>query len=343
MKSEDILNAFSELGEIMAEAASDHPAGAEAVKLSSLMERQFLINRWFTPSNVRLAVGSLAKMISRDNLDKWTGSYNIPDEKNNPRTVALVMAGNIPLVGFHDFLSVLVSGNRVLVKTSSKDPELIREISGILTGLNNGFSNLISFTDGYLKDYDAVIATGSDNSSRYFEYYFGSRPHIFRKNRTSISIITPGTTEDEIRLAAVDVFSYFGLGCRSVSKLFIPEDFDITTLKSLWSSHSGIINHSGWRNNYNYNRAVSKVNNEYVTDGGFFLLRESHSLFSPLSVINYEKYSSNLMVENSIAASGDNIQCIAGAGYIPFGRTQQPELWDYADNIDTLEFLLSVK
>ncbi|TFH33374.1 MAG: acyl-CoA reductase [Bacteroidia bacterium] len=342
MTKGEIIKAFAELGIIMADAASDSPFSSEAKWLRERMDDQYLSNKWFTPGNVRFAVKSLSHMISRDNLEKWFNIYDIQSIRRTPLTVALVMAGNIPLVGFHDLLCVLASGNMALVKTSSKDPGLTMNITEILGRINPLFSNRINFSGEALSDYNAMIATGSDNSRRYFEYYFGSKPHLFRSNRSSLGLVVTGTTDEELRLLGRDIFSYFGLGCRNVSKLLVNRDFDTDRLTELWSGYRYLSEHQGWSNNYRYNRALFNINGVKFTDGRSFLLTENSSLFPPLSVIHYQYYDNPSDATSDIASGANKIQCITGPGYIPYGKSQQPELWDYADNIDTIRFLLTI-
>ncbi len=243
--------------------------------------------------------------------------------------VGVVMAGNIPLVGFHDFLSVLISGNSLIAKTSSRDSELIAFTGDILCSINHGFKERIKFTDGFLKDFDTVIATGGDNSSRYFEYYFGRYPHIIRRNRNSISIIQGNETDNELKALGTDVFSYFGLGCRNVSKIYVPEGYDLTKITSNWTSFSSIINHNKYANNYDFNKAVSLVNKENFTDTGYLLLKENQALSSPVAVLYYENYNSLDYVTQKNENLKERIQCITGRSHVPFGQSQFPHLWDY--------------
>jgi hypothetical protein len=252
------------------------------------------------------------------------------------------MAGNIPLVGFSDLLNVLVSGNRIIIRSSSKDSQLIAVIGSILKEINPRFGDLIEIVTELPDKIDAVIATGSDNTTRYFEYRYGNKPHIFRKNRTSISILEPDITDSEIELLGEDIFAYFGMGCRNVSKVFIHNDFDINRLKANWQgwSHNG--SHQAWKSNYIYNRALLQVDNQPFTDGEFFLLRESSNILSPITVVNFERYTHSSTIESSITLNSDKIQCVTGRSHIPFGRAQHPGLSDYADNVDTLKFLLSL-
>ena len=250
------------------------------------------------------------------------------------------MAGNIPLAGFHDFLSVLISGNNLIVKTSSKDSELIVYISDILCSINPSFRDNIEFAEGTLSNFDIVIATGSDNSSRYFDYYFGKYPSIIRKNRNSIAIIEGDETGDELEGLGTDIFSYFGLGCRNVSKIYVPKGYDFRSMIRYWDTFAGVISHPKYANNYDFNKAVYLVNKEAFYDAGYILLKEDSRISSPVSVLYYEYYESQTALKQQIELLKEKIQCMIGRHNIPFGKAQSPNLWDYADGIDTIEFLL---
>lgn len=333
------ISAFAELGTVLRDVA----AGTETKagnKLSAIAETQHIRNPWFTPENVRMAIGAIGENLTIEKLNKWTERYPQPGNKGTSHRVAVIMAGNIPLAGFHDYLSVLISGNKLISKTSSKDSELIREITQILVSIEKEFADKIEFAEGELKNFDVVIATGSDNSSRYFEYYFGKYPHIIRKNRNSIAIINGNESKEEISLLGKDIFSYFGLGCRSVSKIYIPEGYSIEEMTSNWNRFSGIINHSKYANNYEYNMAVFMVNKERFIDTGYLLLRENYRLSSPVAVLHYQFYNNREILHSGIEQQKEKIQCIVSGKEIPFGMAQRPELWDYADNIDTIDFLL---
>jgi|WetSurMetagenome_2_1015567.scaffolds.fasta_scaffold52142_3 hypothetical protein len=333
------IAAFTELGYILQKTLSGE-VGIRGQELNRLIDRQYLLNPWFTAENVRMAVGAIARKLTEENLRVWTGRYPALMEKHEPYTTAVIMAGNIPLVGFHDFLSVLISGNKIVAKTSSKDSELISFIADILCSVNSEFKEMITFTEGNLSGFDAVIATGSDNSSRYFEYYFGKYPHIIRRNRNSVAVITGNEKESDYRELGKDVFSYFGLGCRNVSKLYLPAGFRVEKILDSWQEYSGIINHSKYANNYEYNMAVWLVNRDKFLDTGYTLLREERSLASPVATLYYEYYFSPEGLSDELNRLKDKIQCIAGKDYNMFGSLQSPELWDYSDNIDTLDFLL---
>lgn len=342
MTLKERISAFSKLGKILRDAL-DGKENMYTEELNSLINNQHLVNPWFTPGNVRSAVSAIADELTEDNLIRWTNAY--PALKNEPggRNIGIVMAGNIPLVGFHDFMTVLITGNNVVAKTSSKDKDLIMFTATILCSINGEFGEKISFTDGLLKGFDSVIATGSDNSSRYFEYYFGKYPHIIRKNRNSIAIIDGSETESELAALGQDIFSYFGLGCRNVSKIYLPEGYDTEKLAAAWKEFEGIVDHNKYANNYDYNKAIFMVNREPFKDTGFLLLKESSAVSSPVSVLYYDFYSDINDLRREIDSHKDKIQCIVSKNDIPFGMAQRPRLWDYADGIDTVEFLLKKK
>ena len=339
MNLNDRIEAFSKLGEILRDAIAGKPTKYLS-QVNNLIETQHLNNPWFTPENVRMAIRSIADELTPENLIRWCSAYPALKTELNPESIGIIMAGNIPLAGFHDFLSVLISGNRVIAKTSSKDPDLIILVSAILCSVNPEFKRLISITDKTLSGFNAVIATGSDNSSRYFEYYFGKYPNIIRKNRNSIAIIDGSETDSELYDLGTDVFSYFGLGCRNVSKLYIPEGYDLSKMIRNWDCFSGLINHKKYANNYNFSKAVFLVNKEKFTGSGYLLLKEEKALSSPVAVLYYEFYRSPGEVIEQTIIIKERIQCITGHKFVPFGKAQVPSLWDYADGIDTMEFLL---
>jgi len=332
------IDAFAKLGELLRNSL----AGKEDDRAKGLMEtisRQHLVNSWFTAENVTSAINAIAGELTLDNLVKWTNSYPHLQFENEPFRAGIIMAGNIPLAGFHDFLSVLISGNNLIAKTSSKDSELIVRISNILCSIEPGFWEKIEFTEGQLKNFDMVIATGSNNSSRYFEQYFGKYPNIIRKNRNSIAIIEGNETQAELENLGSDIFLYFGLGCRNVSKIFIPAGYDLRSFLTRWERFASLINNSKYANNYDFSKAVYLVNREDFLDTGYLLLKEDKGLSSPVAVLYYEFYESLAAVLNVTESDKERIQCVIGHKYVPFGKAQSPNLWDYADGIDTLEFL----
>ncbi len=339
MNLEKRIEIFSGLGNILRDSLVNRN-NRFSENLNKIIENQKLINSWFTPDNVRIAVGAIADELTEFNLRKWTDAYPVLRENIKPARIGLILAGNIPLAGFHDFLTVLISGNKVVAKPSSKDPDLIPFFTEILTSLDGGIDEFIEFANGTLRNFDAVIATGSNNSSRYFEYYFRNCPNIIRKNRNSISILTGNENNDELEALGKDIFTYFGLGCRNVSKLFLPAGYDLKALPQYWNNFSSCIGHSGYASNYDYNKAIFLVNRQKFIDTGFLLLKEEINLISPVSVLHYEYYNSPSELKLHIENIKDNLQCIVGTGQVPFGKSQMPHLWDYADGTDTLGFLL---
>jgi hypothetical protein len=348
MNLEERIESFALLGELLRNAlkncsVNDLETNLAQSHLNALIDNQIRLNPWFTPENVRLAIAAIAEELTEDNLIRWTSIYTSLKETSKPMRVGVIMAGNIPLVGFHDFLSVLITGNSLFAKTSSKDSELITYISDLLCIINHGFKDKIEFTESSLINFDAVIATGSDNSSRYFNYYFGKYPNIIRRNRNSIAILTGDETSDELEALGADIFSYFGLGCRNISKIYVPEGYNIKDITKHWKKFSRVSTHSKYANNYDFNKAVCLVNKEAFYDSGFLLLKEDVRLSSPVSVLHYEYYKSQDAVKQQAEFLKEKIQCIVGRHNIPFGKAQWPHLWDYADGIDTIEFLLKKK
>jgi hypothetical protein len=348
MDLEERIKSFALLGEILRNSLNGgfmtkFETGPDLSLLKTLIDNQYKHNPWFTPENVKRAITAIAEELTEDNLIKWTNAYPGLKEQKNPLRVGVLMAGNIPLVGFHDFLSVLITGNNLMVKTSSKDFELINYISNILCDIKPEFRKRIEFTEATLTNFDAIIATGNDNSSRYFDYYFGKYPNIIRKNRNSIAIIEGDETDDELEGLGTDVFSYFGLGCRNVSKIYVPAGYDPAALLTHWKNFSEVIGHSKYANNYDFNKAVYLVNKEAFHDSGFVLLKEETKISSPVSVLYYEYYESQYAVKQQAELLKEKIQCVIGKHNIPFGKAQWPHPWDYADGIDTIEFLLKKK
>lgn len=298
-------------------------------------------NNWFTAASVNKALEAWGKSLSQEALERFTEGFDLSPAE--PKKVGLVMAGNIPLVGFHDLLSVLLAGHKALIKLSSQDSVLIQYLIDQIRDIESALAERIIITER-LQDIDAVIATGSDNSARYFKHYFAKHPHIIRQNRTSVGIIKGKETEDSIKALGDDIFRYFGLGCRNVSKLYVPEGYDFKPLIDSLLDFAPVLDHHKYRNNYDYNKSIYLVNKEPHLDSGFFLVRESEELVSPISVIFYEEYKNEAELNLKLASQHDKIQAIVSehgwyAGSIPFGTAQEPALWDYADGVDTLEFL----
>ncbi|HNW57093.1 MAG TPA: acyl-CoA reductase [Bacteroidales bacterium] len=333
------IEAFSALGDILLGSVSGNSHGQSEI-FTSLIDSLNGSNPWFTPDNVRMAIKSTGEMISNENLLKWLSHYPEIDKPHTPARIGVVMAGNIPLVGFHDFLSVLFTGNIVNGKLSSKDELLMKAVAATLIEIEPGLREYIDLTTDKITGFKGVIATGSDNTSRYFEYYFRSYPSVIRHNRNSIAILDGNESDEELTLLGKDIFTYFGLGCRNVSKLYIPESYDVNRFAGLWSKYDNLRSHHKYASNYDHNKAVFIVNREPFTDTGFVLLRNESSLTPPMAVLNYEFYSSADALKSQIRSLSERIQCIAGREYSAFGQAQCPNLWDYADEIDTVSFLL---
>lgn len=303
-------------------------------------------NGWYTPEQVYFSIQSWAEALTNENIDKWLSAYKI-DQKGDAKTVALILAGNIPLVGFHDFLSVLITGNKALIKTSSNDQHLLPFLAKYLIAVDENLKDSITFVEGKLENFDAVIATGSNNTARYFEYYFKDKPSIIRKNRNSAAILTGKETTEELEALGEDIFRYFGLGCRNVSKLFIPKEYSFETFFQAMFKYQDVIHYEKYANNYDYNKAVFLMSNFKLLDNGFLTLKEDSSYASPISSVFYEYYESLEELKKRLQDDTDQIQCIVSnnltADSIAFGETQKPQLWDYADNVDTITFLLTTK
>jgi hypothetical protein len=281
-------------------------------------------------------------VLREDSLERWLSAYDSP--AGTPLRVALIMAGNIPLVGFHDLISVLLTGNNAQVKCASKDTLLLKYLVGRLCELDQGLARRILFTDGKLGPFDAVIATGSTNTSRYFEYYFSKKPHIIRKNRHGVAVLTGDESPAELDGLAEDVFRYFGMGCRSVSKLFVPEGYDFDPLFNAFYAFGHLIDHQKYGNNYDYNKAVYLMSGSPMLDNGFLLLKEDKGIGSPIGTLFYETYENRAAAVEKLKASAEAVQCVVGGTWLPeatpFGSAQKPGLGTYADGVDTVDFLL---
>ena len=295
-------------------------------------------NPWFIPEFINYQLYHIASgYLDRQKLENWIDRYQLPAENRHPKKVGLVMAGNIPLAGFHDFLSVFIAGHRQVIKPSSKDSQLITGIVKKLKEWDAETTGLISTADR-LNNCDAYIATGSNNSSRYFDYYFSKYPHIIRRNRTSVAVLTGNETVQELEALADDVYLYFGLGCRNVTKLYVPQHFDFLPLLESFRKYTWAFDMHKYKNNYDYQLAIMIINKMYYMTNGSILLVENKSLFSPVSQLNYEFYNDENLAWDTLAAEKD-VQCIVGRRAIPFGNAQKPALHDYADKADTLQFL----
>ncbi|QCX39469.1 acyl-CoA reductase [Aureibaculum algae] len=342
------INAFVELGKFLSQFSQDKIEKKEHVMLNDLffdavklqINRAQEFNSWFTKENVLYGIESWTKLLNLETLTNWTSSYNLTND--NPKTIAVIMAGNIPLVGFHDFLSVLISGHAIRIKQSSNDKHLLPLLAKYLEYVEPEFKGSIDFTEGKLTDFDATIATGSNNTARYFEYYFGNKPHIIRNNRNSVAVITESDSLEELKGIGEDIFRYFGLGCRSISKLYVPKGYNFDPFFNAIFEYKDIINYKKYENNYDYNKAVYLMSEFDILENGFFMIKEDNSYSSPIATAFYEYYDDLASLQLKLEADKDQIQCVVSntiENAVKFGETQQPSLTDYADGVDTLQFL----
>ncbi len=328
MNVQERLQLLVNLGEYIQESSEEW----QAVKYKS-----FLQNQWFIPQFINLSTENIAKeFLQKDILEKVVADYKIT-EPEVMKTVGIVMAGNIPLVGFHDFLCVFVSGHKALIKLSSKDDVLLPFLLKKMVEWNNETINHFAIADT-LKNCDAYIATGSNNSGKYFDYYFAKYPHIIRKNRTSVALLEGNETSEELNLLADDVSLYFGLGCRNVTKLFVPEGYNFIPFLEALKKYDHFLEFHKYKNNYDYHLALLIMGNKYYMNNGTFLLAENASPFAPVSQVNFSYYNSTTEAISVLQDSAD-VQCIVGHGFVPFGNVQKPCMTDFADGSDTLAFL----
>jgi hypothetical protein len=318
----------------------DNKKDDNLIEFEKVIKKAQSNNSWFTDENIKINLTYWSKKLIKTNLNQWLSKYNLNDTSR--KNIAIIMAGNIPLVGFHDFICVFLAGHNSIIKLSSNDKYLIP----FLLNLVKFPSDRVVYLDGMLKDYDAVIATGSDNTSRYFEYYFKNKQSIIRKNRNSIAILDGNETDEDLKSLSHDILTYFGLGCRSVSKLYVPIDYNFDSFFNSIFGYKDLINNHKYANNYDYNKAIYLMSEYKFLDNGFFMIKEGNEMHSPISTINYEYYDNISHLNEKIKQQEDNIQCIVSnikfEGRIDFGETQNPSLNQYADNIDVMNFLLTI-
>jgi hypothetical protein len=338
MTQKEIIRSFVQLGQFLDDALSHQSSRPNATRLVEAIQKEYIYNGWFTPDSVTDAIHGIRSWLYEDALTQWAGNYTYQQE---PKSVGVIMAGNIPLVGFHDLLSVLVSGNHAMIKLSSDDRRLLPILLGEMVAINPELQSRISLVL-QLKNFDAVIATGSDNSAAYFEQYFAHVPRLIRRNRTSVAVISGNEAQDDLTALGKDIFSFFGLGCRNVSKMLVPVNFDLNRFFGAMISYSELINHHKYANNYDYYRTIYLMNLEPILENGFLLLKETEELHSPLSVLYYQRYSSDDEVNDFLRRHDDKIQAVIGHDFIPFGQGQNPSLCDYADGVDTMSFLSNI-
>ncbi len=346
------IEAFVKLGEFLGQFREIQHSKMEGILHNELFYEGFRhqlklaeeSNGWFTKENLAFALDQWSLALTMENLLQWLSDYRV--QPASSRKVAVIMAGNIPLVGFHDFMSVLLCGHSVIVKQSSNDRHLLPYLAKYLQYAEPSLKSRITFTEDKLEAFDAVIATGSDNTSRYFEYYFGKKPNIIRRNRNSVAVLTGKETDAQLAALGEDIFRYFGLGCRNVSKLFVPENYDFDRFFGAVYPFRDIIEIPKYANNYDYNKAVYLMSLYKLRENGFLMLKEDESYASPIATLFYETYKSADGLREKLTKDSEKIQCIVASDFTPgevaFGKTQKPELWDYADGVNTVEFLLRI-
>ncbi|MCX6248312.1 MAG: acyl-CoA reductase [Bacteroidetes bacterium] len=350
MELKSRIDSFSRLGGFLREF-QDEGKRREDPLFSGLEEaiiRAGLLNPWFTRESVLAALRSWALSLTREELESWLKPYSsllatIETENN----VAVIMAGNLPLVGFHDFLCVLLSGNRFTGRLSSDDTELLPALASILVHFDPEWEERITFTKERISGFDAVIATGNNNSAHYFDYYFSKVPHIIRKNRNGIAILTGEEDNLELSGLADDIFLYYGLGCRNVSKIYFPAGYDMGPLFSAFHRYVSFSTHHKWMNNHDYYRSIFLLNQIPSLDNGFMILTENKAIASPPAVLYYEYYEDMDTILEQLSFQKEEIQVAVCKKNIPFpscrpGQAQKPGLADYADGMDTLQFLLGL-
>jgi len=328
------INILEEIGKYISENGEEW----QIVKQNAARE-----NAWFTLEFIEIAAKNITQhFLNKDLLQEWANQYEISTQLSSPKNVGIVMAGNIPLVGFHDFLCVFISGNVQTIKTSSKDTVLIKHLVKKMYELDVQIQNVVSFSEN-LKGCDAYIATGSNNTGRYFDYYFGKYPNIIRNNRTSVAILDGSETDFELKALANDIQLYFGLGCRNVTKLYVPTNYNFIPLLETLKQYDYFFEFHKYKHNYDYQLALLMLSNQFYMTNGSIVLAENTSIFSPVSQVNYQYYN-EVEIENLYTELQENesVQCVVGKKGVEFGKAQQPSLIDYADGVDTLQFLKSL-
>ena len=349
----DIKGASKQLGLVLQSKVDEYIAEPVVfTDLKELMIRSFQSNGWFTEKNILFALSQWAVALSENNISGWLEPYKMSLPVKSPKRVGVINAGNIPFVGLHDLISVINSGHIYHGKNSSDDKFLLPWIAKLLIDIEPELKSRIYFVEK-LNEIDAVIATGSDNSSRYFDYYFGKYPHIIRKNRNGIAILTGEETTDELSLLGKDIFQYFGLGCRNISKMYVPKDYNFNKFFESIYNENEVMNHTKYMNNFDYNNSVLLLKLVPFLQNGFLIIREEEVIPSPIAIVHYEKYESENTLFGKLIPLKDQLQCIVSKNdlllpselkslQVGFGKTQMPALYDYADGVNTLEFLLAV-
>jgi hypothetical protein len=318
--------------------------------LQTAIRKTAFHNAWFTIDNQWKAINAIRDhFLSRELLEKWVNSYAFPTlEETKFKTISLVLAGNIPLVGFHDLLCVFVAGHKSKIKLSDKDPYLIPFLIQNLIDINSSCGAYFEIVEGAMKDFDAVIATGSNNSSRYFEAYFGKYPHIIRKNRNAVAVLRGDETGEDFRHLGEDIFTYFGLGCRNVSKIYVPRGYNFEPLLEVIHEFKELVLHDKYKNNFDYQFTIVILNKIKYHSNGCLMMIENEAIASPIAMVYFEYYDNYKTLSTKLKTLKEEIQCIVAKAPIAnlptfdFGKAQKPTLSDYADREDTMAFLLNL-
>ena len=354
MKLETRINVLKSLGIRLQQVSQEvNPdAGELTGEWSSFLAAVRSANPWFTRAAVHLSLKAWAEALTGAEIDRWASAYQLPAAPESPKKIGVINAGNIPFVGLHDLLAVYLSGHQYFGKNASDDPLLLPWIAGLMKEADPATSEVIAFADE-LTGMDAVIATGSDNSARYFEYYFGKQPHIIRKNRNGVAVLTGNETSSELNALGSDIFSYFGMGCRNVAKLYVPADYDFTRFFESMFVFQDAMGHHKYMNNFEYHQAVYLLKQLPFLQNNFMILIEDERIASPLAVVHYQRYADSSALVNSLKADAEKLPCVvtgseaaelpglreSGLPLVTFGQTQFPSLTDYADGVDTVRFL----
>jgi hypothetical protein len=335
------IHAFIKVGEFI----NNHYEGGKGradenlhMALTELTKAAHIYNGWFTEEFTGIAFRNIASMLTRESLE--TLAKIIPPENKKPKVIALICAGNIPMVCFHDVLCVLLTGNTALIKMSSDDKVLLPFFLKLLTHYEPRFDDRIRLSDGKITGFDAVIATGSNNSADHFKQYFSKYPHIIRRNRSSLAVLTGKESKQELEELGKDIFYYFGLGCRNVSKLLVPKDYKFDQLFEAMFGFAYVMNNNKYANNYEYNRTIYLMGKEDFLDNNFIILKPDNQIHAPISVVYYQRYESEKEIEDYLLDNAKEIQCVVGYDHVPFGNSQCPVITDFADDINTVEFLV---
>jgi hypothetical protein len=343
------IKVLSRLGEVMKSIGENAPWGGfdsgvteeEYDLLNLWVTKAKVYNGWFEEREVRRAFTSWGAGLTEENLNKWLANYIIEDI-DSPKTIAMIMAGNIPLVGLHDLICCYIAGHKALIKLSTDDDKLIPALLQVWSCFDVDVKDDVKLAFAKMENFDAVIATGSNNSARHFEEYFGKYPNIIRKNRTSVAVLDGSESEDELKALADDIFAYYGLGCRNVTKLYLPKGYDLNKVFGGLFHYKHVTDNNKYGNNYDYHKAVFLMEQYDVLENGFILVKQDTGLTSPIGTLFFDSYEDKNQLYASLDTISDQIQCIVGSDRIPFGQAQHPQLWDYADGVDTVQFLLDL-